>query len=86
MLQSSLVVVLPHFIDFATAFPSLAHRWPFSVIRRAGLPEGVIRVVEFLYADQITHCVASGAVVATVGLGRGSNRDAPCRDPSSLVR
>lgn len=65
------------FLDFATAFPSLAHGWLFSVMTAAGLPEAIIRVVIFLYSKQVTYFMVAGELVAEVALERGVKQGCP---------
>ena len=37
------------FLDFAAAFPSLAHAWLFLVLRAINIPLGALRVIECMY-------------------------------------
>ena len=41
-------------LDFAAAFPSIAHAWIFTVLRHMLIPEVVVHAVQQLYHDICT--------------------------------
>ena len=46
--------------DFAAAFPSVAHRWIFAVLRVCNIPDTYLRVIESLYFECKTYILAQG--------------------------
>lgn len=55
-------------LDFAQAFPSLAHRWMFRVLEHMALPEHFVSTV---YKDNATVFEVSGSPAAKVAIGSG---------------
>lgn len=51
------------FLDFRTAFPSLARRWLLSVLRHMGLPPGLLRIIVALYSECRSLLLFGGVVV-----------------------
>ena len=63
--------------DFATAFPSIAHRWLFAVLEAYGVPSEVLNLIKALYSDCEALLCFGGSVVGKIGVRSGIKQGCP---------